>query len=258
MKWLRYAGGMEKYFSFIWDVIKESAKGTVDGALNWGPIIGVGLLGGWFRSEGEHMPDILTGNQWTAIIYSALTFSAVAWAFLFLARFIFVVPYSMWKKEHDSVTQFEHAKKPFIHCEWRTSKNGVAEIILRNVSSRSITGVVLSFRNYRKGDDSEITDVIHPVNAVGESTSRAQLDPNIQMFYRFAKPGKTQIIFTPTGRGEIPFNGDEAGVKFTVSGDDLPGSTIFLRVKLLEGKVAILGPFIDKAIAVTPTAPGEL
>lgn len=138
--------------------------------------------------------------------------------------------------------------------------NKYAELILINRSLNSLLGIEVSFRNYRKADDSDVVDVICSMNSVDGKGPRIQPDPIVQTYFRFASvvkdsKEKSFIELTPTDQEPIKVDGPEVGVKFTVAGDDISGSTIFLRIKLDSTGVLTIEPWESGKNAVNPGDP---
>lgn len=146
------------------------------------------------------------------------------------------VPASLHNDLTKKIDKFEEDAKPKIGVGHRYHA-GFAEIILTNLSSKSLPGIELSFRNYRRANGSDITNVIYPMLSVDEKGPKIQLDPGVQTFFRFATT-KTQVMdnpfiqLTPSGQNEINIEDKEVGVKFTASGKDIPSSTIEFRLSL--------------------------
>jgi hypothetical protein len=159
-----------------------------------------------------------------------------------------VSPYRVWAREREKVEDIEEAAKPTINVDWRFRSGMFAEMILTNMSSKTLPRVVLSFRNYRKSDGSGVTDVLQNMLPVGGNQSSIRLDPFVQTFFRFAlikkrKDGNSYIQLTPSGQDPIDIDDREIGVKLAVSGENIPSQAINFRLSLDDKETLSIEPW---------------
>ena len=170
---------------------------------------------------------------------------------------VFVVsPYRIWRRERKKVEEYEDAARPKINVNWRFRSNR-AELILTNISLKTLPRIELSFRNYRMSDGSNVTDVICDMRPVDERGPPISLDPGVQTFFRFANVRRVRdrpafIELTPSGREEIRIGDREIGVKMAVSGENIPGQAIVLRLTLNDDDSLLMAPWSAGENAVRP------
>lgn len=88
------------YLTWARLVASRAARDSYQGALNWGPILGVAVLGGAAHNQGLAVtfPPGFQGDASSAALYAV-----VAWCALFLMRLVFVAPYQVWSNERRTV-----------------------------------------------------------------------------------------------------------------------------------------------------------
>lgn len=157
------------------------------------------------------------------------------WALLPVTVWFIIAYVRRWK--YSKI--IEGAMEPKLIVNWRSSKGNFAELMLMNTSSKTLPGIEVQLANYRHSDGSHITDVISAMTSVDGKTSPMKLDPGVWTYFRFANsfltdqrgirllPGQEPVIMLPL---------KEVGVKFTVSGENIPGCTVSLRVRLNDDK----------------------
>ena len=175
----------------------------------------------------------------------------------FICLVVVVSPYRVWARERKKVEDFEEATKQKINVSWRVSRNKFAELILTNISSRTLPRIEVSFRNYRMADGSDITDILRDMIAVGKDVPSMQLDPLMQTFFRFATiwrrvDDKPFIALTLPKRNPLPIEECEIGVKLAVSGENIPAQSINLRVIVSDDGSLTIDPWEAAKPAVSP------
>src|SRR4030095_7153708 len=95
---------MRRYGDYVWACARRAAKGSVEGALNWGPIIGAGLLGAIYTYRGR---TLSFADDWTGVVLSAVAYAAAAWLVIFTFRLLFVCPYQIWREQLSRLHELE-------------------------------------------------------------------------------------------------------------------------------------------------------
>ena len=192
------------------------------------------------------------GNEMIARSVSAVIVLALPFVWLWNCA---TIPASLHNDLTKRIEDFEEALKPKIDLAWRYSAE-FAEIVLTNISYKSLPRIELSFRNYRKADGSDITDIICPMLSVDEKGPKIQLDPGVQTYFRFATTATGEagefIQLTPSGRPKIEIRDKEIGVKLLASGENIIPLIIEFRLALNEDESLSIEPWEAAAKAVNP------
>ncbi len=125
---------------------------------------------------------------------------------------------------------------------WR-SKDGKAEFILTNNGSKSINGVSVTLRNYRKADGTPGGDIMYDIPTTDGRKPPLELYPLDPTYFRFAGlqkagAGHTIIVLLPYTDRALQV-GTEVGVKLGFRGTDLTAQPINLRLKVSDGGLSV-------------------
>lgn len=172
------------------------------------------------------------------VIQSTLAWTAVGWLFTLL---FIITPYRMWHDEKYKLNVIEEASRPRITSDWRV-KDGNGEFILTNNSSKSINGVSVTLRNYRKADGTPGGDIMYDMPTTDRRKPPLELYPGDPTYFHFAGLGKTNgntiIILLPLTDRSLQV-GVEVGVKLGFRGTDLTAQPIDLRLKVSDDGLSI-------------------
>jgi hypothetical protein len=241
-----------EYWEMIWQKAWLEARrvlGLIPTVRLWLSIaIGIAIvIGLWFWGTEDAARDemLIRGIAITAIV--------LALPFVWLWNCA-TMPVMLHNNLQQKVHEFEEAQRPHIRCDWRYYDE-MAELILVNTSLKSLLDIDVSFRNYRKLDGSGIIDVLRSIWPVGGAEPPIRLDPHVPTYYRFAavvtdRKGRT-VIRLFLGKSQTTIQDGGVGVKFMVSGRDLPASTIEFRLTLRDDGTLLIEPWDPGGKAVT-------
>ena len=102
--------------------------------------------------------------------------------------FLVITPFRMWQEERYRMNLVEEAGQPKIHVAWRF-RDPHAELIIKNQSAKTITGIEVMFRNYRNADGSKIYEVLKSLVSNDGKQAPIDLNPLVPMYFRFAELG---------------------------------------------------------------------
>lgn len=187
------------------------------------------------------------GELVNEVAQKTVAIAAVGWLGILLCV---VTPFRMWQEErHGRLNIEDELRQKKININWRYSRRADAELIITNVSAKTITGIDVLFSNYRRADGTDIKDVIRSMISVDGKSAPISLNPNVQTYFRFAKiindPDKDNlaIVLAPSGHDEIKIIDPEVGVKLKISGQDVPGYTINFRLILNDDGSLTIDPW---------------
>ena len=181
----------------------------------------------------EFLGDKIEGDK----IEKLFSYVAIAWLVLL---FLVISPYRVWADEKHKILQIEEANNPRIHIGWRFNDPN-AELIVTNQSARTLTGIDVMFRNYRKADGSDIRDVLRSLVSNDGKQPPINLNPLVPTYFRFSQlqliqVGGTASIVVTSEDGEEKWLGQEAGIKLGISGIDIVNSRVDLRLTVKDNK----------------------
>lgn len=179
---------------------------------------------------------------------------AVVWVGLV---FFFLTPYRMWVEERRSRLSIEDGLRsndqanPKINVSWR-ERGKDAELILTNLSSKTIDGIEVLLRNHQDGDN-PVQDDLKPLKSRDGKVGDIRINPGVPTYFRFAtaiqSAGRHFVALT-TADGISSAEVADVGVKIGVSGNNILGHTIRLRVKTSTGKDIAISKWSDPAVVV--------
>jgi len=82
------------YFTYVWASACRAWRGSINNALNWASVIGIGVVGAY--REREWSAPLSDPHTWQGIVGWTLVYTAIAWIMIFLARLIFVAPFQLY------------------------------------------------------------------------------------------------------------------------------------------------------------------
>ena len=167
-----------------------------------------------------------------------LALAATGWL---VVLFFIITPFRMWRDQKFALDLIKEAQEPRVLVGWRF-KDGRAEFILTNNSSKSIKGISVTLRNYRKADGTPGGDIMYDMPTTDGRKPPLELYPGDPTYFRFAGLGKangnTIIILLPHTDHVLKV-GTEVGVKLGFRGTDLTAQPIDLRLKISDGGLSI-------------------
>lgn len=220
---------------YLMTVAKRSLASWGSGDLGFGLAAYISII---------FLPFFFSGA--VAKLFGDLISGIMAWmAIGYLVVLVAVItPYRMWREELGKVQEFEESLAPKIKVGWRYYENkGAAQLVLTNISLTTIENLDLKFRNYRNADGSNITDAISSMRTEGGAVGPMALNPNDTQYFEFARikqENGIQSIAVLPDLDQEAWVGTECGVKMGISGRNVVGSAILLRLKLTaDGKIEI-------------------
>lgn len=131
----------------------------------------------------------------------------------------------------------QEERHPLIHVDWNFNQRKRAQMVLTNTSEKTIDGFELLFRSFRKADGPKIWDRLVSLPTVDGKQPPMSLNPLIPHHFEFAElkwsGGEPLIAILPDTDDEQWLD-KECGVKLSISGKDLRGSRIVLRLKIQD------------------------
>ena len=159
---------------------------------------------------------------------------------LTISGFAVSAPYRLWKKQCKYIKSFQVEQR--IHAAWRFN-DGKAEFILTNNGYKSINGVSVTLRNYRRADGTPGKDIMYDMPTTDGREPPLELYPRDPTYFRFAglqkaETGNTIIVLLPNTDRVLQV-GTEVGVKLGFRGTDLLAQPIILRLKVSDSGLSI-------------------
>ncbi len=147
-----------------------------------------------------------------------------AWALLPLVIWLLVA----YIRRHAASVKLEDATKPKLNYRGRFRAPDV-ELILTNVSSKTVCGIEPILRNYRRPDDTGITEV-------QRSLSRApiSMNPMVPTYFSIAELKNSEIVIVHANGQAQPL-GRETVLKCGISGLDMRGEYVYFHLTV-EGE----------------------
>lgn len=90
------------FIRYFKDSVLLAWEDSLNNALNWSGIIGIGVMGAYYQTTGKKM---VLGDDWISIVTVGLESAAVAWVVIFIFRLVFVSPYKLWKEAREKIDQ---------------------------------------------------------------------------------------------------------------------------------------------------------
>lgn len=90
--------------SYFWLCICRAWVGALSSALNWGGILGAGVLGILLEYRAS---QITFGEGWQGVVLSGVAYTAAAWVVIFIVRLILVAPFLTWRDQKDRADKSE-------------------------------------------------------------------------------------------------------------------------------------------------------
>jgi hypothetical protein len=79
-------------------------RGSINSALNWAGIVGVGVVGAYLAERGSPMSD---PHTWYDIVGWTVVYTVVAWAVIFVCRLAVSGPFHLWRTQRDRADALE-------------------------------------------------------------------------------------------------------------------------------------------------------
>ncbi len=179
------------------------------------------------------------------VISKIIALLATSWL---IVLFFIVTPFRLWREERYRMNLVEEAGQPKINVNWRFNQKH-AELILTNISTRTINGLEVLFRNYRNADGSNVQTVLHSLMSKDGKHAPITMNPLVPTYFSFARliksPEESKIWLLPDTDATVSVR-DEVGVKLGISGTDILNQNVDLRLKT-KGDFISMEPWdVDK------------
>ncbi len=200
-------------------------------------------LVGWTAPTLSILFTVAKWQEWQVVSIDLREVS-YAWAFAPLMVWFFIAYARRWEHSRD----LEGANQPRINIDWRYSAPKRCELIVTNVSRKTITGIEVIFRNYRRADGTDVTDMLKTLTSVDGKETPITLNPNVPTYFCFAelkmaKINEPRISILSGTDDERQFSAEEIGVKLSISGHDLPGHQIDFRLRRVGDNTISMEPW---------------
>ena len=171
-----------------------------------------------------------------------------------LVAFLVLLIWTLGKRAY----QFDEAAKTKINVNWRFDQKQV-ELILTNISTKTINGLDVLFRNYRKADGSNVKSVLHSLVSKDGKRTPITMNPLVPTYFSFARlvrsPEESKIWLLPDTDATVSVQA-EVGVKLGISGTDIPNQNVDLRLKAQADCISIQPWDVNKK-AVSDAGSGD-
>jgi len=93
---------------YFWSGLCRAWRGSVNSALNWAGIVGVGVVGAYLERRGSTMSD---PHTWQGLVGWTLVYTAVAWVIILAIRLILVAPFQLYYEQKIRADKLEELPK---------------------------------------------------------------------------------------------------------------------------------------------------
>jgi len=89
---------------YLWGCACHAWRGSINSALNWASVIGIGVVGAYREHMGSPMSD---PHTWEGIVEWTLVYTVVAWIIIFAVRLIFIAPFRLYYEQKTRADKLE-------------------------------------------------------------------------------------------------------------------------------------------------------
>jgi hypothetical protein len=153
---------------------------------------------------------------------------SIAWGLLPLVIWLLVA----YVRRHAAYMKLEEATKPKIIYRWRF-QTPYAELMLTNVSSKTVVGIDPILRNHRTPDDTQVSDVLRSL-----PPAPIDMNPGVPTYFRLAELKDSEIMIRLPDNQERRLGRDTV-LKISVSGRDIVGRLLYLHLTVADHSIEI-------------------
>lgn len=197
-------------WTYVLGCLSHAWRGSINNALNWASVIGIGVVGAYREHWGSPMS---APHTWQGIVGWTLIYTAVAWIIIFAIRFILVAPFRLYYEQKTRADKLEglkelanDASKPpsfdigFDYSPYDEKRDylvdhfSILRIWVENLENRHVEGCQVVVENF--GPDSVIRKgsmLFHDVRGNDEKVTRFDLAPTERKFFRFIDIDKDTV-----------------------------------------------------------------